>query len=135
MKGKPLLIFSSALIAIVIVCSAFGAHVLNPGLEDKYIRTLATANQYFLLMSIGLFALGILNSKHPSFSRSFWLIFTGLICFSGSLYVIVLCKYFGTSIPMIVGPITPIGGVLMIVGWLSVARSITKLDTSSSNDI
>jgi len=118
MSYKKYLLISTLLIALSITFGAFGAHILNPGLEDKYVRTLSTANQYLMVMSVALFALGILVERIPSLDKSFYLILAGVIFFSGSLYIIVLCKYYGSDIPGIVGPITPIGGLLMILGWV-----------------
>ncbi len=112
---------SALLIGFSIVLGAFGAHILNPGLEEKYIRTLATANQYFIINSIGLLLISTLDISVRNTRLAYLLITLGVICFSGSLYGIVLCKYFDHAVPFILGPITPIGGLLLIFGWVTIA--------------
>ena len=117
--------FSAFLIALAIGIGAFGAHVLNPGLEERYIRTLSTANLYFLFHSLALFTIA-LNAEKNNVSflkRSYWILFIGVFFFSGSLYIIVLSNYFDFDLPSIVGPCTPAGGLLLIVGWIYVAYS------------
>ncbi|MEE9373229.1 MAG: DUF423 domain-containing protein [Saprospiraceae bacterium] len=112
---------AALLIAVSIVFGAFGAHILIPGLEDKYIHTLSTANQYFFTNALGLLVVSILGIEIRRIKLTYILILLGLICFSGSLYVIVLCKFTSTNIPSIVGPLTPIGGIFLILGWLNLA--------------
>lgn len=126
MENTKYITLASILIAISIGIGAFGAHILNPGLEDKYVRTLATANLYFMVMSVALFGIGALIRRIPELRSPYWLILFGVICFSGSLYIIVLSKFWNTDVPSIVGPITPIGGILMIIGWLWCALKIKK---------
>jgi uncharacterized membrane protein YgdD (TMEM256/DUF423 family) len=42
----------------------------------------------------------------------------GILLFSGSLYAITAFKAAGTDVPKFIGPVTPLGGLLFILGWL-----------------
>jgi uncharacterized membrane protein YgdD (TMEM256/DUF423 family) len=95
---------------------AFGAH----GLEDMLTETgrldvWKTAVFYHLVHSVVLLIVAV-SSKQGADSRSglsFWLFFGGIVVFSGTLYL--LCLTGQTWL----GAVTPIGGVALIAGWLS----------------
>ena len=72
--------------------------------------------------ALGLLALGILSKVLPHFpiKLSFLLIQIGILFFCGSLYIMAL------GLPRILGAITPIGGALMIAGWLILAWNAFK---------
>ena len=120
------LAFSAFLIALSIAFGAFGAHILNPGLSEKYVNTLGTANQYFMINAVGMLVISTLNMQSRSLRLVFLTVFLGILLFSGSLYIIVLCKYFNVDVPFIIGPLTPIGGLLLMIGWISLAIHYIK---------
>ncbi len=76
----------------------------------------------FFYHALGLLALGILSKVLPHFpiKLSFLLIQIGILFFCGSLYIMAL------GLPRILGAITPIGGALMIAGWLVLAWNAFK---------
>jgi uncharacterized membrane protein YgdD (TMEM256/DUF423 family) len=120
------LAFSAFLIALSIAFGAFGAHILNPGLSEKYVNTLGTANQYFMINAVGMLVISTLNMQSRSLRLVFLTVFLGILLFSGSLYIIVLCKYFNVDVPFIIGPLTPIGGLLLMIGWICLAIHYIK---------
>jgi uncharacterized membrane protein YgdD (TMEM256/DUF423 family) len=107
-----------------VTLGAFGAH----GLEDRLERlgtaaTYQTAVHYhmyhaFALLAVGLFA-GPFRSSIALTTAGLSFLF-GVIIFSGSLYVLAL-----TGITKL-GAITPIGGVLMLVGWAALATAASR---------
>ncbi|WP_203332118.1 DUF423 domain-containing protein [Planococcus beigongshangi] len=104
---------------------AFGAHMLEGRVADKYLDTWQTAVQYQMFHSIGLIIVGILMSSTligslGSLSWAGYLMLAGIIIFSGSLYVLSLT---GISI---LGAITPIGGVAFIAGWVMLIIAAAK---------
>ncbi|WP_033541346.1 DUF423 domain-containing protein [Planococcus sp. CAU13] len=104
---------------------AFGAHMLEGRVADKYLDTWQTAVQYQMFHSIGLIIVGILMSSTligslGSLSWAGYLMLAGIIIFSGSLYVLSLT---GISI---LGAITPIGGVAFIAGWVMLIIAAMK---------
>ncbi|WKA50351.1 DUF423 domain-containing protein [Planococcus liqunii] len=104
---------------------AFGAHMLEGRVADKYLDTWQTAVQYQMFHAVGLIVVGILMSSSligtlGSLSWAGYLMLAGIIVFSGSLYVLSLT---GISI---LGAITPIGGVAFIAGWIMLIVAASK---------
>lgn len=108
-----------------VALGAFGAHLLEGRVADKYLDTWQTAVQYQMFHSIGLIAIAILMSSSligslGSLNWAGYLMLAGIIIFSGSLYVLSLT---GISI---LGAITPIGGVAFIAAWILVIVAAAK---------
>ncbi|MBB6445522.1 DUF423 domain-containing protein [Bacillus benzoevorans] len=106
-----------------VALGAFGAHILEGRLEAYYIDVWGKAVTYQMLHSVGLLAAGILAGKLPHSSLlkwSGWLMFIGIILFSGSLYVLAVTKI------SILGAITPLGGVSFILSWLFMVIAAKK---------
>lgn len=104
---------------------AFGAHMLEGRVADKYLDTWQTAVQYQMFHSIGLMVVAVLMSTTligplGSLSWAGYLMLAGIIIFSGSLYILSLT---GISI---LGAITPIGGVAFIAGWVMLIIAAMK---------
>ena len=92
---------------------AFGAHGLEGKLSDKYIKKKKKAVNYQMYHGLGLIMIGIISGTTSiNVNWAGWLLFFGIVLFSGSLYILALTQI------RILGAITPIGGVLFIVGWL-----------------
>ena len=104
---------------------AFGAHMLEGRVAEKYLDTWQTAVQYQMFHSIGLMVVAILMSSTllgplGSLSWAGYLMLAGIVIFSGSLYVLSLT---GISV---LGAITPIGGVAFIAGWIMLIIAVVK---------
>lgn len=92
--------------------SAFGAHMLADVLPPDELSNFELAGQFQFYHALALLAVGWLASKSAPFANfagSFFVI--GVICFSGSLYLIGF-----TDLPVIT-MITPFGGVALMLGW------------------
>ena len=100
--------------AAAVMAGAFGAHGLRARATPEQISAWTTASNYHLLHSVVLLALAMFAS---STARSIvWpasLFGLGLVLFSGSIYLLVLTE------ARWLGPVTPIGGLLLIAGWLA----------------
>ena len=99
---------------LVVVMGAFGAHALKEILDEYGKSIYNKAVLYHMFHSIALLILGLINKIQPELSLSIsGLSFLfGIILFSGSLYILAI-----TGIKPL-GMITPIGGVLFIIGWV-----------------
>ncbi|WP_394239377.1 DUF423 domain-containing protein [Niallia oryzisoli] len=120
---KLFVILGAVLAGLSVALGAFGAHILEGKLEPKYLDTWGKAVTYQMLHSVGLLIVGILLGKvHSSslLSWSGWLMFIGVVLFSGSLYVLSI-----TKISML-GAITPLGGVAFIVAWALIVVAAVK---------
>ena len=112
-----------------VVIGAFAAHGLKPLLSLKEINNFETGVKYQFYHAFALIILGILGAIIPLNERLFkvagFLFFIGIILFSGSLYLLSTQSLFNISIPLL-GPITPLGGSLLIFGWLFTAWGLIK---------
>jgi len=97
---------------------AFGAHALKKTLADLgSTATWETAVLYHLIHAVALLGFAALKLASPVTGWC-WLI--GILCFSGSLYVMAL-----TGIKWL-WPVTPLGGVFLLVGWLMLLFATPK---------
>ena len=99
---------------LVVIMGAFGAHALNEILDEYGKSIYNKAVLYHMFHSIALLILGLINKIQPEISLfiSGWSFLFGIILFSGSLYILAI-----TGIKAL-GMITPIGGILFIIGWI-----------------
>ena len=121
--AKLFLVIGSILGGTGVMIGAFGAHALKNLLESSgRMETFETAVKYQFYHALALILLGILmsNNHHSFYQYSGYSFTLGTIVFSGSLYI--LCLSGITKF----GMITPIGGLLMIVGWLFLLLGIIK---------
>lgn len=121
--AKLFLIIGSILGATGVMIGAFGAHALKNLLESSgRLETFETAVKYQFYHALALILLGILmnNQQHSLYQYSGYSFIIGTLIFSGSLYA--LCLSGITKF----GMITPIGGVLLIAGWILLMLGIIK---------
>jgi uncharacterized membrane protein YgdD (TMEM256/DUF423 family) len=103
----------SVLAALGVALGAFGAHGLRDVLNATQQDWWQTAFQYQMLHALGLIGLGA--SRLPDLKAPIVLLALGTMVFSGTLYVMAL-----TDLRWL-GMVTPVGGLMMIAGWLLVA--------------
>lgn len=107
--------------ALGVVLGAFGAHALRDVLGDRGITTWKTAQNYHLIHSIMIVIVGMIYDKYPvqAIRWSAILLIIGILFFSGSLYLLSIFPEWSW-----LGPVTPIGGLCFILGWLATALGI-----------
>jgi uncharacterized membrane protein YgdD (TMEM256/DUF423 family) len=122
MDARKTLAVAGLLMALATVFGAFGAHALKAHLAADKLQVYDTAVRYHFLNALGLLAIGVLlRSMDGELLRwSAALVLTGVILFSGSLYLLT----FGA--PRWLGIITPVGGLVLIVGWILFATTILR---------
>jgi uncharacterized membrane protein YgdD (TMEM256/DUF423 family) len=117
---RRLLILASIFGGLAVVLGAFGAHGLQKITSDNTIlHSYQTAVQYQLYHALALFVVAILMQRQPS-TQLKWAgicFITGIFLFSGSLYLITYLKVNALSVSW-VGPVTPIGGLFFVSGWV-----------------
>jgi len=103
--------------ALGVVLGAFGAHALKGQLEPSKLDAWNIGVEYHLLHAVALLTLALYSSatgrKVTLPAAGFA---GGILLFSGSLYALALGG------PRWLGPVTPLGGLCLIFGWLAVAR-------------
>jgi uncharacterized membrane protein YgdD (TMEM256/DUF423 family) len=123
--NRTFIILGGIVGALAVAFGAFGTHLLRGHVTSEYMEAWDTAAEYQIIHALAMIASGLLrNYTRSAFLRvSGWLFFIGTVLFSGSLYLLVL-----GDTPRL-GAITPVGGVLLMCGWLSLAISVMKFDT------
>ena len=110
----------SANMFLAVALGAFGAHGLKSRVSAEMLAVWQTAVLYHLAHALGLLLVGLL-ALHLPVKAAGWTLFTGIVLFSGSLYLMVLTGF------RPLGIITPLGGVAFLAGWLLLALAALKL--------
>jgi uncharacterized membrane protein YgdD (TMEM256/DUF423 family) len=125
--NKKIVVTAALLGMLAVVTGAFGAHALKEVLSPKYLQTWGTAVQYHFYHVFALLFLATINPINGKLINISYRLFTlGILLFSGSLYALSLLSVHPSGIVNILGPITPLGGVLFIAGWLTLALAAWK---------
>lgn len=107
------------LVLTSIILGAFGAHALEKVVSADKVHTFEVGVRYQMYQGVAMLLLASLSGY---FSFSLKLVFRlqliGILLFSLSIYGLVLTPLLGLNLKMVFGPLTPIGGLLMILGWL-----------------
>jgi len=101
--------------AASVLAGAFGAHALKERLAPELLAVWNTGAHYHLVHAVVLLVLGFVGLRDARVRTPFFLIACGTGLFSGSLYALAL------SGARSLGAITPVGGLLMVAGWASLA--------------
>ncbi len=128
MKNKNALLVATLLAALAVILGAFGAHGLKTLVSPLQIETFKTGVQYHFYHALAM-ALAVIISQYfdnQNIRRSMGLFAAGILCFSGSLYGFTLSEALGTEGLRWLGPVTPIGGLLFILGWLNLSLGIYR---------
>jgi len=106
------IILGSVHMALAVILGAFAAHALKDVLDEYATEIYKTGIFYHFVHSLALIMLGLLQQQFDiDLTISGYTFFFGMVLFSGSLYLIALTGIKG------LGAITPIGGLLFIIGW------------------
>lgn len=110
--------------AFAVIIGAFGAHSLQDMVTPENISTFETGARYQVYHSLAIIMIGILLyfRKTSLMPVAGWLFLAGIVCFSGSLYLLSFAELVNLPTSLI-GPVTPIGGLLFIAGWIVLAAS------------
>ena len=108
---------------IAVILGAFGAHALKTRLTPEALESFETAVRYqffhvLLLLFVNMFT-GFTNKEK---NRISYFLIAGILLFSGSIYLIYLANVPAKAIWFI----TPLGGILLIVGWSLLTYSFLK---------
>lgn len=126
---KKFLVVASFFGGLAVALGAFGAHGLESITDDeKILHGFQTGVQYQMVHALALLAIAILYEKF----LGTWLrwagnaFIVGIILFSGSLYFLTFLKIQESNLIKIAGPITPLGGLFFIAGWLFLLIAVLK---------
>lgn len=126
---KKFLVAGAALGGLAVALGAFGAHGLEKLTTDqKLLHGYQTGVQYQVYHALALILTGMLYEQWKTAYLK-WagiLFIAGICCFSGSLYLLTFLKIQGSTATSFVGPVTPLGGICFIAGWLLLLLAFLK---------
>ena len=118
--NKKIIITAAIFGFLAVIFGAFGAHSLKKLIHPGSLETWHTAVQYHFYHTFALLFLSTFGRfKNKIINFSFYCFSLGIILFSGSLYLMALKDIMSFGSSYFLGPITPIGGLFFILGWLS----------------
>lgn len=115
--------------ALAVALGAFGAHGLeNLTSDQKILDTFRTGVQYQIYHALAIVAVAFFYDKLIArrVRLSGYCFIGGIILFSGSLYLLAMLKIRSSGAANIIGPITPLGGLLLIAGWIFLAAAASR---------
>ena len=110
-----ILIFGSLYGALAVIFRAFGAHALKKRFNQVQLKSFETGVKYQMYHAIVLLVIGF-NISNPNSLMGISFIL-GVFLFSFSIYALVLSDSLGKKL-IFLGPVTPIGGLFLIIGWI-----------------
>ncbi len=126
--------------AISVSLGALGAHALKNQLPGGLITVdqlngFDTAVKYQMYHTLAMVLIVILNKnlQNKFLTWAYRLFFWGIILFSGSLYFLCTRNLMGMDGLKVLGPITPIGGLLFVAGWLMLIFAVLAKNKNASS--
>jgi len=123
---KNMLITGSLLGLLAVILGAFGAHGLKESLTPEALNSFETGVRYQMYHAIlMLVAAASFSLPQKALKALFYLLLSGTIVFSGSIYLLTTKPLTGIDISAVAW-VTPIGGALLIAGWALLVFNFIK---------
>ena len=120
--NRQIILTASIFGILAVIAGAFAAHGLKPLLHESELEIWHTAVQYQFYHVFALLFLSTFSPSRNNTVRTAYFFFTfGIIFFSGSLYLLSCRGLLGANWLVAIGPVTPLGGLLFIAGWATLA--------------
>jgi uncharacterized membrane protein YgdD (TMEM256/DUF423 family) len=117
------LLFGCILGGLAVIFGAFGAHALKKILSEEQLKSFETGVKYQFYHAIVLLIIGFnFNMETTSEKYMAYSFIAGIFLFSFSIYGLVISSAKNKKLRFL-GPITPLGGLLLIIGWGLLAYS------------
>lgn len=122
-----ILAFGALCCGLAVMAGAFGAHGLKNRIDAASLELWKTAAQYFFYAGIAQMVVGAVALQHPvgGFRTAGILLLVGGLIFAGTVFALALGG------PRWLGAVTPLGGLLMILGFLSTAWTAFRIPGAS----
>ncbi|XQF92138.1 DUF423 domain-containing protein [Pseudoalteromonas espejiana] len=117
---KLFLIAGSLFCMLSVMLGAFAAHGLKSRLTDYSLGVFKTAAEYQMVHGLALIAVAVLIKWGINLNIAGGFFIAGILLFSGSLYLLAL------SGMKWLGPITPLGGLCFIIGWVVILVQVAR---------
>lgn len=125
--NKRIIITASVFGIVAVILGAFGAHSLKKIIDPADLEVWNTAVEYQFYHTLALLFLSTFSRfRSRAINAASWFFTVGILFFSGSLYLLSLKDVLNISKISIIGPLTPFGGLLLILGWISLLLATLK---------
>tara|TARA_R110000868_G_scaffold64694_1_gene194248 strand:+ start:720 stop:1103 length:384 start_codon:yes stop_codon:yes gene_type:complete len=119
---KNWIAFAAILGAVTVILGAIGAHSLRNVLSDVQLNSFATGVRYQMWHIFAIAGCVLLSKQfNVNLNASLWLFAIGILFFSGSIFLLSTIPVHGMEGVKAIGFATPIGGLILVAAWLSVA--------------
>lgn len=126
--NKRILVTASLLGALAVILGAFGAHGLKTIIDTANLEIWAKGVEYQFYHVFALLFLSLFKTGNPKLTKLSYGFFTfGIILFSGSLYLLATRSVLHLGFVNYIGPVTPVGGFLFILGWITLFLAALKV--------
>jgi len=115
--NNKLITIAGLLAFLAVTLGAFGAHTLNELLTTEKLNSFETGVRYQFYHSLALLIIGLNANKLNATALIGKFMLIGIVFFSFSIYLLSLQELIGINLS-ILGPITPFGGLLLMISWL-----------------
>ena len=112
--------------ALAIVLGAFGAHGLKNIVSANGVEIFNKAVYYQVIHSLGILLTAYVLKGEKALKTLRMLFLSGIVGFSGSLYLLTFADMLPIALKQVVGPITPIGGMFFVASWVYFAMVFRK---------
>ena len=124
---ETVIIFGGVFGVLAVILGAFGAHALRRSFNDDQLRSYEVGVRYQIYHAIMLIISGIVFPfAEMGQVLTAWCFIIGTILFSFSIYGLTYSDSRGKKLK-ILGPITPIGGLFLIIGWILFTYNIADI--------
>lgn len=114
---QQIIITAASLGALSVILGAFGAHAFKKFMNEEQLKNYETGIKYQMFHSIVLLVLGFKSDDFGNINLIYWCFLLGVLFFSFSIYGLTITSALNKKWRWL-GPITPIGGLLMVSGWI-----------------
>jgi uncharacterized membrane protein YgdD (TMEM256/DUF423 family) len=122
---KNIAITGMFVMAATIAIGAFGAHGLKELVDADALNTFEVGVRYQMYHALAILILGFVPTSLKVKKIVFWFFIIGILFFSGSIYLLSLNSILPFNAAKI-GFITPIGGLMFIIGWIRWGYGLIK---------
>mgnify|MGYP001189590535 FL=1 len=127
------LIFGGIMGALSVILGAFGAHALKKTFNNDQLKSFETGVKYQMYHAIILIITGIVFPFTQTGQQlTAWLFMIGILLFSFSIYGLTYSSSINKKLK-ILGPVTPLGGLFLILGWIFFTMNISEIAVYLNN--
>ena len=119
--NKKWIIIASLNGAIAVSLGALASHYLKGKIPADSIANFKLASQYQMIHALLMLVMSYLSKDFPKLKTVLNTLLLGIVFFSGSIYILSSKIVTGTIFAKILGPLTPLGGILIIFSWIWLA--------------